>query len=77
MGDTTNRLIAWMGRRDMKQIELARHMGISESAVSLIVNERRPISNSFTGAFAKTFSHADFDEVFGSVERHQNEPEAA
>lgn len=72
MGDTS-RLIAWMERHDLKQVELARQMGISESAVSLIVNERRPISNSFAGTFAKTFSHADFDEVFGSIDRPEPE----
>lgn len=61
----TNRLIAWMQRNGLKQVELARQMNISESAVSLIINGHREPGNSFAGRFAKTFNAADFAEVFG------------
>lgn len=62
----TDKLIAWMYRRGLKQVDLARSMGVSESAISLIVNGHRPPTDAFIGRFAQTFSTADFGEVFGS-----------
>jgi antitoxin component HigA of HigAB toxin-antitoxin module len=63
---TTERLIAWMQRQGLKQVDLARKMQISESSVSLILNGHRDPTDAFAGRFAMTFPPADFAEVFGS-----------
>lgn len=62
----TDKLIAWMQRQGLKQVDLARQMEISESTVSLILNGHRAPSDSFAGRFAKTYCHDDFVEVFGA-----------
>lgn len=61
------KLIAWMQRHGLKQVDLARQMNVSESTVSLILNGRREPTDSFAGRFAKTFSPADFVEIFGQT----------
>lgn len=51
------KLEAWMKSNGMRQTDLARRMGVSESLISLIVNgERRPTSG-FRWRFANVFGY--------------------
>lgn len=61
----TERLIAWMQRQGLKQVDLARRMDLSESAISLILNGHREPTHSFAGRFFHTFGPEAAVEVFG------------
>lgn len=58
------RLRNWMDKQNMNQVDLARAMNISESAISLVLSGKRELSESFIGRFFLAFGPAATCEVF-------------
>ena len=59
-------LSEWLQGQNMKQTELAERIGVSDSVVSRVCNDKRPPSAELWRAFARVYGMAQADAVFGN-----------